>query len=53
MIDRYTCLELLAFLSPFAYLSIYLSLSSGTPGLAVLQQQGELRDLLQEAGAFS
>jgi len=28
-------------------------LYSGTPGLAVLQQQGELRDLLQEAGAFS
>ena len=28
-------------------------LYSGTPGLAALQQQGELRDLLQEAGAFS
>jgi hypothetical protein len=28
-------------------------LYSGTPGLAALQQQDELRDLLQEAGAFS
>lgn len=28
-------------------------LYSGTPGLAALQQQGELRGLLQEAGAFS
>ena len=41
--------------TPICYILTYpLSVHSlGTPGLAALQQQGELRGLLQEAGAFS
>ena len=45
--------------APICYQSCYITTyplsvhSSGTPGLTALQQQGELRGLLQEAGAFS